>query len=286
MDPWAFFVGDVLSYIAVIVFVIGVLARVGKWLSVPVPLKVPLTPGPTTYPGVVIRLAKEVFLFRSLFKGEKKLWVGAWTFHIFLLTTLIIHVINLLYHDLWSVIGYGWYEFAGYTGIILFGALVFLLARRITAQHMRYLSKLPDYFILILLMAIVFMGNYIRSFSGVDVKQVSAWLYSLIALHPIPPPSDPYFLTHVLLAELLIMYIPFSKIMHFIGIFVSPTRNQRNDGRMRRHRNPWNFPVKIMSWDEYWAKFGDQLRGIEGENEGEAREEQKSLTGDKSGVGG
>jgi len=65
------------------------------------------------------------------------------------------------------------------------------------------------------------------------------------------------------LVELLMIYIPFSKVMHFIGIFLNPVKNQRNDARMRRKVNPWDFPVEIMSWEEYYNKFKDELEMIE-----------------------
>ncbi|MGY0288816.1 MAG: respiratory nitrate reductase subunit gamma [Candidatus Methanodesulfokora washburnensis] len=263
MGVLEFTIGILLAYISVIVLIVGSIYKFLTWIKVPVPLKVPLTPGPTTYTGVVARLATDAFLFRPLLKGAKKLWMGGWIFHVLLLTTIIAHIINILFHDLWSVIGYSWYDIIGYTGIIFAGALAFLIVRRIVMPNLRYISHLSDYLILLLLISIVLLGDYVRFYSGVDVKQVSAFIYSLIYLKPIEPPSNIYFLLHMFLVELLMIYIPFSKVMHFIGIFLNPVKNQRNDARMRRKVNPWDFPVEIMSWEEYYNKFKDELEMIE-----------------------
>jgi nitrate reductase gamma subunit len=53
----------------------------------------------------------------------------------------------------------------------------------------------------------------------------------------------------------LAAYLPFSKLMHMGGIFLSPTRNLSNNNRMRRHVNPWNYDVKVHSYPEYEDEF-------------------------------
>jgi hypothetical protein len=40
----------------------------------------------------------------------------------------------------------------------------------------------------------------------------------------------------------LLIYFPFSKLMHSGGFFLSPTRNQRANFE-QRFVNPWDFPV-------------------------------------------
>jgi hypothetical protein len=46
------------------------------------------------------------------------------------------------------------------------------------------------------------------------------------------------FLLHFSLIMLLLIYFPFSKLMHAIGIFFSPTRNQIDNSRIKRW-GPW-----------------------------------------------
>src|ERR1035441_365079 len=74
----------VLVYVSAALFLAGMNWRLAMWLRTPVPLKVVLTPGPTTTAGVTQRLAGEVFLFRSLFQADRWLWVTSWLFFLFL----------------------------------------------------------------------------------------------------------------------------------------------------------------------------------------------------------
>ena len=48
----------------------------------------------------------------------------------------------------------------------------------------------------------------------------------LLTLRPVAPPPHALFLVHYLLVALLMIYFPFSKLLHAGGIFFSPTRNQ------------------------------------------------------------
>ena len=68
------------------------------------------------------------------------------------------------------------------------------------------------------------------------------------------------FYVHLFFVSILVAYIPFSKIMHMGGVFLSPTRNLPNDNRMKRHINPWNPDVKIHTYEEYEEHFRDKLK--------------------------
>jgi nitrate reductase gamma subunit len=58
-----------------------------------------------------------------------------------------------------------------------------------------------------------------------------------LELKPLPP--DPVLLTHLALVALLMIIFPFSKLLHAPGIFFSPTRNQVDNPRERRHLAKW-----------------------------------------------
>jgi sulfite reductase alpha subunit len=60
MGVLEFTIGIVLAYISVIVLVIGIIYKFYTWMRVPVPLKVPLTPGPTTYAGVAAKAGVDI----------------------------------------------------------------------------------------------------------------------------------------------------------------------------------------------------------------------------------
>ena len=43
---------------------------------------------------------------------------------------------------------------------------------------------------------------------------------------------------------------------------MSPTRNMPNDNRARRHINPWNYPVKVHTYDEYEEEFREKMKEV------------------------
>ncbi len=67
------------------------------------------------------------------------------------------------------------------------------------------------------------------------------------------------FYVHLFFVCVLITYFPFSKLMHMGGVFLSPTRNLPNDNRMRRHVNPWDYPVKLHTYEEYEDEFRQKM---------------------------
>jgi hypothetical protein len=46
------------------------------------------------------------------------------------------------------------------------------------------------------------------------------------------------------------------------GIFLSPTRNLRGDGRRKRHINPWNPTVKTHTYEEYEDEFREKMQSV------------------------
>jgi nitrate reductase gamma subunit len=52
-------------------------------------------------------------------------------------------------------------------------------------------------------------------------------------------PSDALLRVHLALVAALMLVFPFSKLLHAPGIFFSPSRNQVDDPRERRHLAAW-----------------------------------------------
>jgi nitrate reductase gamma subunit len=97
--------------------------------------------------------------------------------------------------------------------------VVTLLFRRVFVARVREISKAPDFLALLLLVAVITCGNLMR-FGGTpfDLAQTRIWAASLLTLSPVVPASSA-FLLHLFCAELLILYLAFSKLMHFGGFF-------------------------------------------------------------------
>jgi len=82
-----------------------------------------------------------------------------------------------------------------------------------------------------------------------------------LAFSPVLPEGiGSLFYIHLFLVSTLIAYFPFSKLMHLGGVFMSPTRNLANNNRMKRHVNPWNYDVKVHTYEEYEDEFRNVMK--------------------------
>jgi len=94
-----------------------------------------------------------------------------------------------------------------------------------------------------------------------DITAAKDLAVGLATFHPtVPAGLSPMFYLHVFLVCVLLVYFPFSKLMHAGGIFPSPTRNLANNSRARRHVNPWNYPVKVHTYEESKEEFHDKMK--------------------------
>lgn len=235
----------IVAYVVAAVFVGGIATRVYAWAATPVPLKIPTTPAPKTYPGATVRVLGEVLVFNSLFRADKLLWVGAWAFH----AGLVLIIIRHLRYFLYPVPDWVMYmQTPGvWAGFLFPLPILYLLARRLTFRRVIYVTILPDYFALALLGCIAGTGILMRYVARAYLVDVKAFILGLLTLDPVGPPTNPFFLAHILLVCLLLAYFPFSKLMHAGGVFFSPTRASRNNSRRIRHINPWDSKVPWKS---------------------------------------
>lgn len=237
-----------LVYLSFGIFLLGMVWRIHTWLRAPVPLKIPLTPGPTTGAGVVGQLAGEVILFRSLFRADKTLWAAGWTFHLALVLLGIGHFGGLVCPEFSrKVMGLTENEFTrvahvsgGGIAILAVVSLLCLFVRRVFIEHVRYVSTFSDYFTLALLFLVIAAGSCMRFLGDLDIVQAREFVAGLVRFRPVPAPGDTAFTFHILSVSALLVYMPCSKLLHLGGIFFSPTLNQRNDPRERRRVNPWD----------------------------------------------
>jgi nitrate reductase gamma subunit len=226
-----------LFYAATIVLVVGLAMRIVDYARTPAPLKIPTTPAPLTRGGVAVRMAREVVLFESLFKGSLWTWLFGWLFHVCLALVLVRHL-RYFTEPVWT-----WVSLAQPLGILAaFGmaaGLAGLLARRVLVERIRYISVPSDYLMLVLLLAIGASGLAMKYLFRTDVVAVKAFFLGLMRLDWQPLPADPVLYAHLLLVVLLMIIFPFSKLLHAPGVFFSPSRNQADDPRQKRHLAPW-----------------------------------------------
>ncbi len=234
-----------LFYAAAVLLVGGLVRKIYIYAKTPAPLKIPTTPAPVTRAGVVYRMFKEVVLFESLFKGNKPTWLFAFLFHFGLLLVLIRHTRYFVEH-VPSLIAMS--QWAGiYAGMAMVAGLLGLLARRIVVDRVRYISSPSDYLILLLLISIGLSGLGMKYVAHTDIVQVKAFFLGLLRFDWQNLPSDGVLLVHLALVAILMMIFAYSKLLHGVGIFFSPTRNQVDNARERRHIADWAKPLDKSS---------------------------------------
>ncbi|MEJ5270262.1 MAG: respiratory nitrate reductase subunit gamma [Hydrogenophilus sp.] len=229
---------SILFYLATILFLVGITMKIIQFARAPAPLKIPTTPAPATKVGVVARLARETLFFESLFRANLLLWFFAILFHGGLALVFLRHLRYFLDPvPIWLV----WLQpFGIYGGIAMVVGLAGLLARRFLIQRVRYVSTPSDYLWLVLLLLIGVSGLVMTYFVHPDVVVLKAYMQSLWRFAPESFPSDPVLTVHLLGFLVLLALFPFSKLLHAPGLFFSPTRNQADDPRERRHMAPWS----------------------------------------------
>lgn len=222
------------------------------------------------------------------YEWEKWLWIAALAFHYCLLVVILRHLrfftqpIPGFVHFLERADGFleiGIAPFAGFnlpgimiSGFVLFAALAYLFLRRIYVPQTRYISLPADYFPLCLLLGIVgtgitmkYMGVFMEYLFHTDwftvpIVKVKELGIGLVTGHPVVSPEiGTIFFIHLFLVCVLISYFPFSKLMHMGGIFLSPTRVLANNNRAVRHVNPWDYPVKIHTYEEYEDEYREKM---------------------------
>lgn len=226
-----------LFYAATAVLVAGVGWRVLQYARVPAPLRIPTTPAPRTRAGAAARVAREVVFFESLFRSNKWIWLFGWMFHVALALVLVRHL-RYFIEPVW-----GWVAFAQpfgvYAGFALVAGLAGLWARRLLVERIRYISTWSDHLMLALLAGIALTGLGMKYVSHTDIIGLKEFIRGLIVLDWQPLPADPLLLIHLSLVLVLMVVFPASKLLHAPGVFFSPSRNQPDDSRERRHLAAW-----------------------------------------------
>lgn len=291
--------GVFIPYIAFLIFLTGFIRRVVQWGRSPVPFRIPTTCGqekslpwvkrnrfdnPFTTGEVIIRMLLEVFLFRSLFRNTKVdlregpilrygsakwLWLGALAFHYSFLTILVRHLRfftePIPFFVKWAETLDGILQVGVpvlyQTDMVILAAVAYLFLRRVVVPQLRYISLANDYFPLFLILAIAVSGILMRYFFKTNIVGVKELTMGLVTFSPkIPEGIGVIFYIHLFLVSILFAYFPFSKLMHMGGVFLSPTRNLANNNRAVRHINPWNYPVKVHTYEEYEDEFREKMK--------------------------
>lgn len=179
----------------------------------------------------LFRAGADVVLLRSVFFADRWAWIFGAMFHFGLLLVLIRH---LRYFLAPSWVGPVWdlivleQPFGFYGGMALpFGAACWWL-RQMVLRKGRIVTDWADHAVMALLVAIPLVG-YAGTISHTDVVAVKAYATGLVTFHWSNIPTDPLLLTHLWLVAVLMVVLPFSRLLlllplgHLLHIGSSPT---------------------------------------------------------------
>ena len=226
-----------LMYVATATLIGGVGYRIYEYAKTPAPLKIPTMPAPLTQGGVRIRMFKEVVFFNSLFRANKFIWLFGWLFHVGLAVVLFRHL-RYATEPVWEIVAI-MQPIGIYMAFAMLIGLGGLWVRRIFVERIRYISNPSDHLMLALLVMISVSGLMMKYISHSDIVQVKTFALGLLYFDWQTIPPDFFFMVHLLLVAALMIVFPFSKLLHAPGVFFSPTRNQVDDSREKRHIAPW-----------------------------------------------
>jgi len=301
-----YFFGVIMPYLAIAAFIFGIIYRVLIWARSPVPFRITTTSGqqksldfikqnkldnPSTFWGVIGRMALEVLFFRSLFRNtrasvkdgkklvysiEKLLWFFALIFHWSFLIIFLRHF-RFFTEPIPSFVPFlqeldGLFQVGlpviFITDVMIVLGLSYLFGRRFFDTKVKYISLSSDYFPLLLIAGIAVTGILMRYFFKVDligVKEVTVAVLSFSAVSSETLANlSAWFYVHFFLVCSLLIYFPMSKLMHMPGIFLSPTRNLANNNREKHHANPWNKDLNLAShtYEEYEDEFREVMANV------------------------
>jgi nitrate reductase gamma subunit len=231
MDWFSYLIAGVMVYLAVAIFLFGMAYQVVQWLRSPgARVKTGVFPKPNHALSRWLRVGIDSFTFPDALKMDRWIWGFTLLFHFGLLGAFVGHLrLVREFTFLVALIGPGGMDQlglwgGGVMGILLMVGLFYFLFRRLGHPY-REISIPEDYILLFLLMVVVLLGNIMRFFGDVHTPDYRNYLQSLIVFRPAFPPAlgdSPTKWTlvlHVLFANLLLIYLPFSKLIHMIATF-------------------------------------------------------------------
>lgn len=229
-----FIILGLLPYITIVIFVVAMIYRIRVWVKTPQPGAMTLFPAPNGSAATFWGVIRESLFFPGLLKGDKLLWVFAWLFHATLAMIVVGHVrVFTDFPRLWAALGIDADRMSaisgGAAGVIIMVFAVLLLLRRLAILRVREISNFADILALLLIVAILVTGNAMRFGEHFELETTRLYFSQLVtfSLSASALPTNSMFTLHFLLGQILIMFIPFSKVLHFGGIFFTQTLIQK-----------------------------------------------------------
>jgi len=220
-------IGIVLPYLTLLILVVGLTYKIRKWQKAGV-ANLAIYPAASSKWKLWRKILGEILLFSTFRKEHKALWSQTWIFHTTLLLIIMGHTRLITDWPMRVLLGMSeesvntlssWA--GGIAGILATITCLLLIFRRLTVQRVREASTGEDYIVMVLLLLILITGNIMRFYTHFDIALARTYFATLFSFQPVQVPGDPIFLLHFFLVQLLVIVLPFGKLLHIPGIFYS-----------------------------------------------------------------
>ena len=234
MDPATVFLFGVFPYIALLMFVGGLLYRLWGWLSagnITGLYSVAVKAYSWDFGSRLGEVLRRIFLLYTLSMSDKLVLVGSAMFHWGIWIALLGHLSLIVPPEQFGMPKEVHKAIAlyvgGAAGVAALIGLMLLFIRRLVRPDVRRLSFLDDWFALVLLLALTAVGNYqALVLHPPYMETVAPWVQSVLIGSPrldLAAQWDPATKLHVFLALLFIAYVPLGKLMHPFSFLTMPT---------------------------------------------------------------
>lgn len=189
-----------------------------------------------TYPQKLPRpvgVAAEALLVPAAWRKAKFFWFVIIVFHAAALLLILGHLELIKEFKLIQLIKHDVFLGAGFVGITFIICTLYFLFRRFKSPW-REISVPEDFLLLLLLFLTSIIGSHLHMGErygmaefGVNAELYREYFSSLVAFKPVIPEGislSPHYVLvalHIFLANLVLMMLPFSKMMHMVFAFLS-----------------------------------------------------------------
>lgn len=189
-----------------------------------------------TYPQKVPRpvgVVAEALFVPSAWSKAKVFWFFIIMFHAAFFLLIIGHLELIKEFKVFQIIPHTIFLGKGWIGIIVIISVLYFLFRRFKSPW-REISVPEDFFILLLLFITSVIGSHLHMGErygmaefGVNADLYREYFSSLVAFKPVIPEGislSPHYVLvslHIFLANLVLMMLPFSKMVHMVFAFLS-----------------------------------------------------------------
>jgi len=277
---------QLLSYLAVVVFVVGILTKVVKYLRMPIHVRWELYPIPhekgreyggsyfeevnwwekpmeKSFIGQIKFMVPEILFVRGLYHDNRKLWWASFPFH-FGIYLVIGWLVLLLIGALFNIAGLSSESTPAVllqSLAVIFGAVGFvlgatgcigLLILRTFDSDLRAFAAPKDYFNLVFILAIFLTGLLAWSSSDPSFVIFRDYLEGVITFNPATIESS-LVLVNIILLSLFLMYLPFTHMTHFFAKYFMWDKVRWDDERNLRGSTMEAKVKQVLNYRQNWS---------------------------------